>query len=133
MKGDRNMEYNDIEIELVHDTEIMQEHLEQDFKVLMEIGIDNLIKEKLIPWITATDFKDKNPDKIFEGLKLYEIDYNYLKIIAQYSPTGEENYFGQFDFCFESGNEYTDDILEAVGMTVYVLEGKVVEVEGYDI
>lgn len=127
------MKYRDIEIQLSIKKEESQKHLEEDFNVLLEIGIDNLIKEHFIPWITATDFKGKDHNKIFEGLKLFRIDYIYSRIIAQYSPTGEENYFGQFNFCFESGNEYTDDILEAVAMEVYVLDGKIVEVGGYDI
>ena len=127
------MKYKDIEIMTSYEKEKSQQHLEQDFNVLLEKGIDNIIKESFIPWITATDLKDKDHNKIFEGLKLFRIDYTYSKIIAKYSPTGQENYFGQFEFCFESGNEYTNDILEAVAMSVYVLDGKIVKVEGFDI
>lgn len=127
------MKYKDIEIQITSEKEESQKHLEKDFNVLLKSGIDNIVKENFIPWITATDFKDKDHDKIFEGLKLFRIDYHYSKIIAKYSPTSEENYFGQFTFCFESGNEYTNDIIEAVAMEIYVLDDKIVNVDGYDI
>jgi len=92
-----------------------------------------LIKEHFIPWLLNDQFKDRDPQKVFEGLRVFEIFYNYGKIIAKYSPTGEENYFSQFEFDFESSNEYTEDILEASAMKVYILNGKIVKVEGYDI
>jgi hypothetical protein len=66
-------------------------------------------------------------------MKAYEVSYHYGKIVANYSPTNEENYFGQFEFCFESCNDYTKDIFEAVAMQIYVLNGSVVKVSGYDI
>ena len=66
-------------------------------------------------------------------IKLYSISYNYGRIVDEYSPTGKENYFGQFEFSFESSNDYTSDMLEAVAMEVYVLDGKVVKVSGYEI
>lgn len=127
------MKYKDIEVQITFEKEESKKHLEKDFNVLLEVGIDNLIKEQFIPWIVGTNFKDRDQNKIFEGLKLYEICYHYGRIIEKYSPIGEENYFGQFEFCFESGSEYTDDILESVAMEVYVLDGKVVKVGGYDI
>ena len=34
---------------------------------------------------------------------------------------------------FDSGSAYTEDILEAVAMQVYVNGGKVVKVGGYDV
>lgn len=127
------MKYKDLDIEITFNKEDSEKHIEEDYKVLMEIGIDNMIKEKFIPWLLGSNFKDKDKDKVFEGLKLYEINYHYDRIIDKYSPTEEENYFGQFEFCFESDDDYTKDILEAVAMQVYVLEGKVVKVSGYDI
>lgn len=33
-------------------------------------------------------------------MKVYEVSYHYGKLVANYSPTNEENYFGQFEFCF---------------------------------
>lgn len=33
-------------------------------------------------------------------MKVYEVSYHYGKIVANYSPTNEENYFVQFEFCF---------------------------------
>lgn len=125
--------YKDVPIEIEFDIDQSKEHIDQDFRVLCDTGIDSLIKEHFIPWLLNDQFKDRDPQKVFEGLRVFEIFYNYGKIIAKYSPTGEENYFGQFEFDFESSNEYTEDILEASAMKVYILNGKIVKVEGYDI
>ncbi len=127
------MKYNDIEVKISANIEESKKHIEEDFQTIMKKGIDNIIKENFIPWITATDYKDRDKNKIFEGLKLYGIDYYYGKIVDKYSPTGETNYFGQFNFNFESGSEYTDDIFEAVCMEIIVLDGKIVQVNGFDI
>ena len=125
--------YKDVPIEIEFDIDQSKEHIEEDIRVLCDTGIDSLIKEHFIPWLLNDQFKDRDPQKVFEGLRVFEIFYNYGKIIAKYSPTGEENYFGQFEFDFESSNEYTEDILEASAMKVYILNGKIVKVEGYDI
>lgn len=125
--------YKDVPIEIEFDIEESQKHIEEDFNILCEADIETLIKEHFIPWLLNDQFKDRDPQKVFEGLRVFEIFYNYGKIIAKYSPTGEENYFGQFEFDFESSNEYTEDILEASAMKVYILNGKIVKVEGYDI
>lgn len=125
--------YKDVPIEIEFDIDQSKEHIDQDFRVLCDTGIDSLIKEHFIPWLLNDQFKDRDPQKVFEGLRVFEIFYNYGKIIAKYSPTGEENHFGQFEFDFESSNEYTKDILEASAMKVYILNGKIVKVEGYDI
>ena len=127
------MKYKDLNIIIALNKEESEKHIEEDLKVLTEKGIDNIVKESFIPWLLGTDFQDKDKDKVFEGLKLYEIEYHYGKIIEKYSPTGEENYFGQFEFCYESGNDYTSDILEAVAMQIFVLDGKIVKVSGFDI
>lgn len=127
------MKYRDIDVTITLKEDDSKKHIKEDFEVLEKIGIDNIIKEKFIPWLLGEEFLDRDKDKVFEGLSLYEIDYHYGKIIDKYSPTGEENYFGQFEFCFESGSDYTSDILEAVAMEIYVLDGNVVKVSGYDI
>ena len=55
------------------------------------------------------------------------------RIIADYSPTGEEGFFGQFEFDFVSGSDYTADMLEATAMQVYIHDGRIVRVSGYEI
>lgn len=127
------MKYRNIDIVITDNKEESEKNIERDYKVLDEVGIDNIIKEKFIPWLLGEDFADRNHEQVFEGLKLYDISYCYGKIIDKYSPTGEENYFGQFEFSFESGNDYTKDIFEAVAMEIYVLDGKIVKVRGFDI
>ena len=47
--------------------------------------------------------------------------------------TGEDAYFGQFEFDFESSGEYTADMLEASAMQVYIKDGEIIKVSGYDI
>ena len=59
--------------------------------------------------------------------------YDYGRIIAEYSPTGKEDFFGHFEFEMESSNDYTSDMLEAVAMEVYVLGDEIVKVDGYDV
>lgn len=127
------LRYQGIPVEIEFDPEESKQHIEEDFDVLTQVGIDNLIKEGFIPWLLNEQFKDRDVEKVFEGLRVYEILYHYGKIIAKYSPTGEENYFGQFEFDFESNDAYTADILEASAMQVYVLNGKIVKVDGLDI
>lgn len=132
-KGEMVVKYKDIDIEIIQNEEESRKHIEVDFKVLLENGIDNLIKEKFIPWLLGSDFLDKDIDMVFDGLKIYEITYTYGRIVGEYSPTGEENYFGQFEFSFISDNDYTDEILDAAAMGIYVLDGKIVNVRSYDI
>lgn len=132
-KGEMIVKYKDIDIEIIQNEEESQKHIEVDFKVLLENGIDNLIKEKFIPWLLGTDFLDKDIDMVFDGLKICEITYKYGRIVGEYSPTGEENYFGQFEFSFISDNDYADEILDSAAMEVFVLDGKIVNVRSYDI
>lgn len=127
------MTYQNIPININFNPEESKKHLPADYEALMARGVDNLIREKFIPWLLDPDFQDRNPEKVFAGLKIYEITYHYGKIVAQYSPTGEENYFGQFEFCFEGCNDYTKDILEAAAMEIYIMDGEVVKVGEYDI
>lgn len=133
LTDDEIISYNNIKIVIEFNVEESKKHLVEDYNVLEKEGIDNIIKSQFIPWLKGDQFKDKDVEKVYEGLKLYSITYDYEKIIEEYSPTGKENYFGQFEFCFESMNEYTSDMLEAVSMQIYILDGKIVKVSGYDI
>lgn len=128
-----DIKYNGVNIVINFNANESKEHLTEDYKVLEKEGIENLIKNQFMTWLKGEQFKDRDDNRIYDGLKLYAISYEYGKIIDKYSPTGEENYFGQFQFSFESSNEYTNDMLEAVAMEVYVLNGKIVKVSGYDI
>ena len=128
-----NIKYKDITIIIDGNNEESSKHIESDYNVLMGRGIDNLIREEFIPWLLGDMFPDKDHNKVFDGLKLYSISYHYGKIIDKYSPTGKEDYFGEFQFCFESGSEYTNDIFESVMMEVYVIDGKIIKVSGYEI
>ncbi len=110
-----------------------KKHLEVDYNVLVRVGIENAILKEFIPWLKGNDYLDRDNQKILEGLKLYELTYDYRRICAKYSPTGKDDYFGHFEFCFESGNDYTKDMLEAVSMEVLIKDGKIVKVSGYDI
>ena len=98
-------------------------------------GVTNLIKWLLMKCLIAkghwkngirqTNFDQEDVDDCFT--------YVFGKIIEKYSPINKEAFFGQFEFCFNSSSEYTEDMLEAVAMQVYVYEGKIVKVSGYDI
>lgn len=60
-------------------------------------------------------------------------NYHYSRIIAKYSPTEEDGFFGQFEFDFKSANDYTADMLEATAFEVYVKNGEVVGTDGFEI
>lgn len=127
-----DLKYNNVNIVIEFDIEESKDHILEDYKVLEKDGIEKIIKNQFIPWIKGDDYKDRDDDKIYEGLNIYYISYEYSKIIDKYSPTGEENYFGKFLFGFESTSDYTSDILESVEMEVYVLNGRIVKVCGFD-
>lgn len=127
------LKFNDKNIRITFDIEESKKHIQNDYDVINKEGLDKIIIEKFIPWLKGKDYLDRNDQKILEGLKLYEITYHYHKICDEYSPTGKEDYFGEFEFCFESGNDYVDDMLEAVAMQVYIYNNNVIKVSGYDI
>lgn len=131
-KLETDKKYNGVNIVINFNTNESKEHLTEDYKVLEKEGIENLIKNQFMTWLKGEQFKDRDDNRIYDGLKLYAISYKYGKIIDKYSPTGEENYFGQFQFSFESSNEYTKDMLESVTMQVYIFDGKIVKVSGFD-
>lgn len=124
-------EYNGISVE-VNDEESLK-HLGEDFACIQREGIEKIITERFIPWFKGEDFADKDDKKIFDGLRVYSITYTFSKINADYSPTKQEDYFGQFEFDFESSSEYTSDMLEATAMEIYINNGKVVQVSGFEI
>ena len=127
------LSYKGNKVKILFDPEISELHVAEDFKALTDYGIDRLIKEKFIPWLQGNQFLDRDINLVFEGLKPYEVNYYYGKIIDKYSPTKETDFFGHFEICFESSSEYTSDMLVAVAMQIYVLKGQVVKVSGYDI
>ena len=130
---ENEIQYKGLNVVVDDDDKASLEHVNYDFSVLEKEGIEKLIEKDFLTWLKGEEFKDRDDKKILEGLELYEITYYYGKIIEKYSPINKEGFFGQFEFCFSSSNEYTEDILEAVAMKVYIYEGKVVKVSGYDI
>lgn len=129
-----DLKYNEVNIAIYPSAmEESKKHIVQDYEVLKQEGIENIIKKKFIPWLKGEEFLDRDDNEIFMGMEIYQISYIYSKIAAKYSPTGEENFFGQFEFSFVSSNDYTSDMLEAVAMEVYVYDGRIVKVRGYDI
>lgn len=104
---DTDLSYKGIEVKIFDNIEESQAHVAEDFGVLKP-EIERIIKERFIPWLKGKTFADRDDEKIFEGLKLYEITYDHTR-----------NY-GEFSFSFESGNDYTEDMLEAVGFDVTV-------------
>lgn len=125
--------FKDVNIVIQLNQKESVKHIESDFEVIKNTDFNKLMIEKFMPWFKGETYKDRDNLKIIEGLKLYEITYHYSKIVAEYSPTGEDGFFGQFEFCFESGNEYTEDMLDAVAMKVYTHDNEIVKVSGYDI
>ena len=89
----KEINWQGVAIDMPFDVEVSEAHVEEDFRVLEQTGIERIIRERFIPWLKGEEFTDRDDEKIFEGLQLYEITYTYGRIIARYSPTGEENYF----------------------------------------
>ncbi|MCF0143087.1 MAG: hypothetical protein HUJ75_06895, partial [Parasporobacterium sp.] len=79
------------------------------------------------------EFKDRDRDKIYEGLKISHIRYNYGIICEKYSPTGADNYFGQFELHLNSCSDYTEDMLQQSAIEIFILDGKVVGTRKWDV
>ena len=127
------IEYSGIPIEIESNIDESKEHLSEDWAVLQKEGIEEIIKNRFIPWFKTSEFSDRNNDLIYNGLKIYGIVYCYGLIDAKYSPSKIQEKAGQFTFFFESGNEYTADMLESTAMEIYVLNGEIVKVDGYEV
>ena len=130
---DSGLKYMDIPVMITFDLEQGKAHIEEDFAVLNKEGIDQIILKKYVPWLKGEQYKDKDDLKVFENISAYAVEYHYGRIIAKYSPTGEDACFGQFEFDFESSGEYTADMMEVCAMQVYVKDGEIIKVSGYDI
>lgn len=131
--NDTKLTYQGTPIRIEPDEEESRKHIQEDFIVLAHAGIDEIIRKQFVPWLKGEYYPDKEDDKVFAGLRVYSVTYHYGRIIAKYSPTKEEGYFGQFEFSFVSGDEYTAEMLEAAAMEVFVLHGRVVGFNAYDI
>ena len=127
------LSFRGVPVTIIFDIEAGQHHLAEDFAALEKAGIDNLIKTDFIAWLKGDNGTNISDETILAGLHLYGVNYQYGKIVAQYSPTGEEDNFGQFEFDFDCGNEECRDVFEAVAMQVYVHDGEIVKVSGFDI
>lgn len=130
---DSGLKYRDIPIIITFDPEQSKAHIEEDFAVLNKEGIDQIILKKYVPWLKGEQYADRDDLKVFESIYAYAVEYHYGRIVAEYSPTGEDAYFGQFEFCFESSSEYTADMMEACAMQVYVKDEEIIKVSGFDI
>ena len=125
--------YQDAEIIMDFNGKESQEHIREDFDALQREGIEKTIRERFVPWLKGEQFRDKEDALVYAGLHLTGILYHHGRIIAKYSPTGQDDRFGQFEFLFESCSADTADMLEAVAMQVYVKDGRIVKVSGYDV
>ena len=129
-----NKKYNGVDILIVGSNEEgSMDHVENDLKILNKKSLDTLLKEKFVPWLKGTQYKDMDDDKIIKGIKLYEVTYSYHKFAKQYSPINKECYLGEFELCFESSNEYTKSILEAAQMNIIIYGNKIVSMKCHDI
>lgn len=128
-----NLKYNNIDILISANNEESLKHIEKDYKILSNEGIEKLIKNNFIPWLKGNEFKSLDDQKIYNGLKLTDISYHYHKIIGKYSPTEKDDFFGEFEFDFESSNEYTKDLLQASAFVILVNDDKIYFGRNYDI
>ena len=127
------LKYRDVPIIIRFDLEQSKAHIEEDYAALNTEGVDQIILKEFVPWLKGDQYAERDDQKIFESISVYAAEYHFGRIIAKYSPTGEDAYFGQFEFDFESSGEYTADMMEGSAMQVYVKDGMIVKVSGYDI
>ena len=130
---DSDLKYMDIPVIITFNPEQSKAHIEEDFAVLNKEGIGQIILKEFVPWLKGDQYADRDDLKVFESISVYAVEYHFGKIIAKYSPTGDDAYFGQFEFDFESSGEYTADMMEACAMQVYIKDGAIIKVSGYDI
>ena len=128
-----NLKYNNIDILISANNEESLKHIEKDYKILSNEGIEKLIKNNFIPWLKGNEFKSLDYLKIYNGLKITAISYHYHQIIAKYSPTEKDDFFGEFEFDFESCNEYTKDLLKASAFVILINDDKIYFGRNYDI
>lgn len=128
-----DLKYNGVEIVIGSNGEESLKHIKEDYEFLMQEGIEKYIKVNFITWLKGDEFKDLDDEKIYEGLKLTYISYGYNFICDKYSPTNKDDYFGEFTFAFESGNEYTENLLQASEFTLLINNGKIYYGRNYDI
>ena len=75
------LRFNDISIKIIFDIEESKKHIQNDYYVINNEGLDKIILEKFIPWLKGKDYLDRDNQKILEGLQLYEITYHYKKYV----------------------------------------------------
>ena len=126
-------EYEGVPVCIDYNIDESKEHLSQDYAVLQNESIENIIRSRFIPWFKSDEFQDRDDDMIYEGLKIYDITYRYGLIEARYSPSNIEEKAGEFIFFFEPGNDYISDMMESVAMQIYVLNSKIVRVDGFEV
>lgn len=127
------IKYKNVAIEIEYDIEESKKQLSEDYSLLQNEGIETIIKEIFIPWLKADAYTDRDDNLIYEGLEIYAITYRYGLLGARYSHTDKEEMVGQFDFFFRSRNEYTSDMMESVAMQVYILNGRILKIDGYEV
>ena len=127
------LSFRGLNILITYNLDESKKNIYNDYEVLKNTNIDSIILEKLIPWLKGQDYIDMDNQKILNSLKLYEITYTFQKICETYSPIGKEAYFGRFDLDFESDSEYTDNLLQAVRMEIYIHNNKIVDINYYDL
>lgn len=128
-----DLEYDGVNILISSNSEESVKHIQKDFDTLKRAGIEKLIKEYFIPWLKGEKHQDLEDNEVYNGLKIAGISYQYHRIIGKYSPTGEDGYFGEFEFDFKSSNNYTKDLLQASAFVVLVDDGKIYHDRNYDI
>ena len=58
--------YKGIPIVITDNIEESKIHLEKDYAILNGVGIENIIREKFLPWFKIEEFKDRDDDRIIE-------------------------------------------------------------------
>ncbi len=90
------------------------------------------LNDDFIKWLKPENY-GANKDIVSKGLKITEIIYDFSHIIAKYSPTGKDDYFGRFDFMIEPTNSEAKKVFDVSTMELYCKDGKIVKCCCYDV
>lgn len=133
--GKTNLYFNDTNIQIVTNKNYFdsKKHIYDDYMILENIGIENIIRDKFISSLMRKEFKEIDDNQFLIGLKIDSINYEYYRINYLFSPTKKTEFFGVFVFKYVSISDYTKDMLESVSMSIFVNNSNIVDVTKYDI
>ena len=127
-----NLTLEGVKVAVRDSSEDKLDQLEKDFKVLKK-EYKSYIDSKFIPWLKGSKYKDISDKELKNSIKLESIDYGYTHTIAKYSPTGKDDYFGEFELMYRPTNNAGKEVFDVASITLYIKGNKVVKATCTDV